>query len=137
MLSDSTRDGLEEAKRACSKFGTLFRYPNIVLKTEPNQVLRHLIFGPSVPVSAKNVIGPQIARLRVEKSMSQSEFAGLCQRAGWDVSRETLAKIESGIRCVTDIEVLEIAEALKVSVPSLFPVHKQGLFSGRNTKRST
>jgi len=63
--------------------------------------------------------------------MSQAEFSAHCQRRGWDISRETLAKIESGIRCVTDVELLAISKALKVPIPSLFASSKQFLFSGK------
>ena len=81
-----------------------------------------------MPVSAKNLVGRQIALLRSRLTMSQAEFAAHCQLSGWDISRETLAKIESGIRCVTDMEVVEIAEALKVPAPDLFPIDKRHLF---------
>ncbi len=81
-----------------------------------------------MPRELKNLIGPQIARIRVAWGMSQEQFAAHCQRHGWDISRETLAKIESGIRCVTDCELVRIAKTLKVSVPELFPVNKRYLF---------
>jgi hypothetical protein len=38
----------------------------------------------------------------------------------WDISRGTLAKIESQVRCITDIEVAMLAAALKVEVQTLF-----------------
>lgn len=82
---------------------------------------------------AKNAIGPQLAKHRSDLAMSQAEFAGLCQREGWDVSRETLAKIESGIRCVTDLELLEIATALEIPLPALFSTSEQYLFHKKSS----
>lgn len=40
---------------------------------------------------------------------------------GWDLSRETLAKIESQIRWVADFELLCLAAALRVEVEALLP----------------
>lgn len=68
-----------------------------------------------------NVTGRQIAKLRTERSLSQDALAGKCQRAGWDISRGTLAKIEAGVRCVSDGEILLLAKALEVPVSELFP----------------
>jgi DNA-binding XRE family transcriptional regulator len=99
----------------------LFRIPNIVPKSEPPQTESDLFSEIEMSRTAKNLIGPQLAKHRTHLAMSQSEFAGLCQRSGWDVSRETLAKIESGIRCVTDLELVEISSALKLPLPVLFP----------------
>jgi DNA-binding XRE family transcriptional regulator len=81
-----------------------------------------------MPKHTQNAIGPQLARHRNSLSMSQADFSAHCQRLGWDISRETLAKIESGIRCVTDVELTQISKALKIAIPSLFPASKQYLF---------
>ena len=72
-----------------------------------------------------NIIGRQVAKVRTAKGLSQDALAGKCQRAGLDVSRGTLAKIESGIRCVSDSELLYLAKALEVSVSELFPKGKK------------
>ena len=72
-----------------------------------------------------NVTGRQIAKLRAQNGLSQDGLAGRCQRAGWDISRGTLAKIEAGIRCVSDQEALLLAQALGVSVSDLFPRGKK------------
>ena len=45
-----------------------------------------------------------------------------CQLSGWDVSRESLAKIESRLRSVSDIEILKLAKILEVHFSALFPV---------------
>ena len=106
----------------------MFRIPNIVPKSELLQTESDLFSEIEMSRTAKNLIGPQLAKHRTHLAMSQSEFAGLCQRSGWDVSRETLAKIESGIRCVTDLELVEISSALKLPLPVLFPPGEQHRF---------
>jgi transcriptional regulator with XRE-family HTH domain len=72
-------------------------------------------------VESKNIVGRQVAKLRNERGLSQTEFAAALQRAGWDISRETLAKIENGIRWVADFEIIKLAETLKSKVVDLFP----------------
>lgn len=69
----------------------------------------------------QNIVGPVVSTLRAERGWSQEEFAGLLQRAGWDVSRGTLAKIEAQIRCVNDQELLVLARTLKVRIDALYP----------------
>lgn len=69
----------------------------------------------------RNIVGRQVAALRNERGMSQSDLATACQLSGWDISRETLAKLESGIRWVADSELLLLAKALKVKVVNLYP----------------
>jgi transcriptional regulator with XRE-family HTH domain len=70
----------------------------------------------------KNLIGPQVRRLRVAMDWSQEDLAAACQRAGWDVPRSGIGKIESRLRCVTDFELIHLARALRCSVSELFEV---------------
>lgn len=67
-----------------------------------------------------NVVGPQVRRLREAKKMSQEDFTARCNIVGLNISRSTLAKIESQVRRVTDEEVVLLAKALKVSVETLY-----------------
>ena len=60
------------------------------------------------------MIGPTLRSLREAEGLTQAELAGRLQLAGWDISRETLAKVESQVRCVTDRELVRFAETLKV-----------------------
>jgi len=76
----------------------------------------------------RNIVGPQIRRIRDQKNWSQEDFAAACQRAGWDVSRGVIARIEGCVRWVADFELLEIARVLGVSVPELYPPNKQRYF---------
>jgi transcriptional regulator with XRE-family HTH domain len=75
----------------------------------------------------RNVIGPQVRKLRYRHRWSQIKFATKLQHCGWDVSRVTVAKIESRVRAVLDIHVLYLAEVLQVGVVDLFPkTHVRG-----------
>ncbi len=69
-----------------------------------------------------NIIGKRvkIARTRIKPKMTQSDLAAKLQVAGWDIDRAGIAKIEIGLRQVTDIEALQLAKALNVSVAWLF-----------------
>lgn len=49
-------------------------------------------------------------------------FTARCSRVGWDISENTVAKIEAQIRCVTDREVTVLAQALGIELSDLFPV---------------
>jgi transcriptional regulator with XRE-family HTH domain len=70
---------------------------------------------------AGNIVGPQVRRLRNAQGWSQPELAARCQRMGWDIGRDIIARIESRIRLVTDSEILFLARALHASVAELFP----------------
>ncbi len=69
----------------------------------------------------KNIVGATVRRLRNHARLSQPALAGVCQRLGWDVSREVIAQIESRFRYVTDWELVVLAHALKVDVKELIP----------------
>lgn len=74
---------------------------------------------------AKNVVGPQVRRLRDKSGISQSELAATCQRLGWDITRDTIAKIESQSRWVGDFEVIFLSRAFKVPFANLLPAQKE------------
>lgn len=69
-----------------------------------------------------NIVGRRVqeARLKFTPPLSQEELAARLELNGWKISRGTLAKIESGVRQVTDIEVMALSKALKVSADWLF-----------------
>lgn len=81
--------------------------------------------------TAKNVVGAQVRRLRVARGMSQADLAASCQRAGWDIGRVVIAKIEGGTRWVCDSELLELAKALSCSLAELFPARALAVIRGR------
>lgn len=68
-----------------------------------------------------NIIGPKVKQVRESQGMTQEELATRCNIINWDISRSTLAKIESQVRRVTDEEVALLAKALKVNIEKLYP----------------
>jgi hypothetical protein len=50
--------------------------------------------------------------LRVAANLSQAALAAACQRIGWDIDRNTIAKIEARRRWVGDFELVYLAKAL-------------------------
>jgi hypothetical protein len=48
-------------------------------------------------------------------------FADRCQRSGWDISRDTVAKIEAQSRWVADFEMTFLANVLHVTPDQLLP----------------
>jgi transcriptional regulator with XRE-family HTH domain len=74
-----------------------------------------------------NVIGPQLRRRREELGLTQEHLAAKCQVLGFDLTRGTLAKIESRVRSVSDHEIPFLARALNTPVETLFPKKLQSL----------
>ena len=68
-----------------------------------------------------NVVGPQVRKFRMQRGWSQPKMVTRCQLSGWDLSRESLAKIEARLRSVTDIEILKLGIILEVHHSALFP----------------
>lgn len=67
-----------------------------------------------------NSIGAGIKKIRRGKRLTQEQLVAHCNLLGWSISRGTLAKIESKVRCVTDREVFLLASALKTDVNQLY-----------------
>ena len=66
-----------------------------------------------------NLIGKQLSKLRNERGLSQLELSAICQRVGWDVSREVIARIEGGVRGISDRELAVLATALSTQVEKI------------------
>ncbi len=67
-----------------------------------------------------NIVGAAVRKTRERKNLTQEQLVAHCNLIGWAISRGTLAKIESNVRCVTDKEVLLLAAALKINVQQLY-----------------
>lgn len=67
------------------------------------------------------MIGPQMRKIREETHLTQAALAERCQRLGWDISRDTLAKIEAQTRWVADFELAFLARIFSVSPEALLP----------------
>lgn len=64
----------------------------------------------------RNALGPGIRQARERKGWSQSDLARELQLLGWDVDRTLIARIELKRRCVTDMELLLLAEVLEATL---------------------
>jgi transcriptional regulator with XRE-family HTH domain len=67
-----------------------------------------------------NIIGKNVRLIREKKGWTQEQLAAKCNLINWEISRGTLAKIESNVRGVTDIEVSYFALVLDVDIEKLF-----------------
>jgi len=67
-----------------------------------------------------NIIGENIKKIRQEKGWTQDQLTAKCNLVGFNISRGTLAKIESKVRRVIDSEVKLLAKALHVEIKILF-----------------
>ena len=68
-----------------------------------------------------NLIGPQVRKLRNQKNWTQEALAAKLQVEGWDVSRESVAKLEAQFRRAPDCELLFLAKVLGIDLMDLFP----------------
>ena len=71
-----------------------------------------------------NIIGPQIKKLRKQAGLSQRQLSEKLELEAVYTCRGSISRIESGLRAVTDIEIVAIAKILGVSVDKLFDVEK-------------
>lgn len=68
-----------------------------------------------------NISGQRIRQFREQLSEkpSQKQFSDMLQRAGLDVDKNAVQRMESGSRFITDIELKIIAKVLGVSYQEL------------------
>lgn len=79
------------------------------------------MFTNKAPNGKNNICGDKVRALRLAmpERTSQRALADRLQLAGIDVDKNTVQRIESGERFVTDIELKIIAKALGVSCDDL------------------
>ena len=69
----------------------------------------------------RNIVGQQVRKYRVLHGWSQVTLAAKCQVAGWDITRDIVATIESRSRWIGDFELVMLATVLEVPVIDLLP----------------
>ena len=70
----------------------------------------------------KNACGGQLRRIRVQKKLSQGDLAARVQIAGVTLERDSISRIESGTRFVSDYELYIFAKVLGTDITSLLNV---------------
>lgn len=90
-------------REECSEFGTKFEAVSAIVKFR----IRNL-------KPPRNIAGPAVRQLRQEAGLTQAELVAKLNILSWDLSRETLAKIESQVRWIADFELLKLSSALGV-----------------------
>jgi len=63
-----------------------------------------------------NIVGSNVKKIRQQKGWTQDQLTAKCNLVGLNISRGTLAKIESRVRRVVDSEVQLLAIALRVDI---------------------
>lgn len=63
----------------------------------------------------KNLSGERIREARVKLRISQSELAARLQVKGVNIERDSLSRIETGAKFVTDYEIVVLSEILNVN----------------------
>ena len=67
-----------------------------------------------------NIIGDNVKKIRRHRGWTQDQLTAKCNLVGFNISRGTLAKIESKVRRVIDSEVQLLAMALRITIDELF-----------------
>jgi len=73
---------------------------------------------------SRNIIGPNVRKYRLLKSLTQEQLTARIQIKGIDFDRTMLSKIETQIREVLDYEIKAIAESLNIPIEYLFQENK-------------
>jgi transcriptional regulator with XRE-family HTH domain len=72
------------------------------------------------PDRIRNMVGPQIRKLRYARGLSQSRLAIRLQLDGLDISRDALAQMECQRHCIRDNHIFYFARVLAVNVSEIF-----------------
>jgi len=72
-------------------------------------------------VKRQNIVGKRLQDLRKSKKLTQAQVVARCSLLGWNITENTITKIETEIRCVTDYELIVLAQALRVKLKEIFP----------------
>lgn len=86
------------------------------------------------------IIGERIKLKRESLKLSQKELVILLSKVGLNLSRETISKIENGIRATNALEIRAISEVLNISTEELMQENEEkdlvNLFRSRGDKLS-
>lgn len=68
----------------------------------------------------RNIAGPRIRKARLALNLTQEGLATRLQVMGQHHTRNTIAKIETGIRQITDVELRVFSQVLSVPIAWFF-----------------
>ena len=79
------------------------------------------MFKLKAPDGTNNLCGKNLAKLRraYNPPLSQRKLAQMLQIQGYDVDHHFIRRVELGLRFVTDIEMVMLAQALHVGLEEL------------------
>lgn len=69
--------------------------------------------------NTKNLIAQNLIALRQQNGLSQRDLAEQLQHAGYDMSKNTITRIETGQRYVSDIELRAFKEIFNTTYEEL------------------
>lgn len=75
----------------------------------------------------KNLCGDRVREARLKQRLSQSDLAAKLQLNGVVIERDSLSRIESGTRFVTDYELKVLSKVLKVDILWLLCFDEDGI----------
>lgn len=73
-----------------------------------------------IEYDTKNLIGPTVRKIRLEKHMSQQELSVKLETMAIYICRGSISRIEDQSRTVTDIELFGLSKALDIPLEKFF-----------------
>lgn len=70
----------------------------------------------------KNICGNLIKEYRIKKRISQSQLAAFLQDEGIQLERDSISRIESGKRLLSDYELLFIIKVLRIPIQDIIDI---------------
>jgi DNA-binding XRE family transcriptional regulator len=122
-LGHGLADAPREAVEGWGVLGDFWAVHRVSIAPISEQSLHDYLTESSSDMGAtntKNIVGPRVQQIRLAKGMTQDAFTAECNLVGLNISRGTLAKIESQVRRVMDSEIVLLAKALRVDVSELY-----------------
>lgn len=72
----------------------------------------------------KNLVGPRVKELRIQKKLTQKNLAIQLQLLGYEFNELTILRIEQQSRFVSDMELLALANFFEIDIKELYPKEK-------------
>lgn len=72
----------------------------------------------------KNLVGPKVKELRIQKKLTQKNLAIQLQLLGYEFNELTILRIEQQTRFVNDMELLALATFFDIEIRELYPKEK-------------